>query len=55
MHGRDAYAIVRTLAGVQSPGYGRGRRNSLPDDTIIRYRRKMHTVLAALTFEWRDR
>jgi hypothetical protein len=35
MHGGDAYAIGRALARVQNPSYGRGRRNSLPDDTIV--------------------
>jgi len=45
MHGRDAYAIGRTLAGVQSPGYGPGRRNSLPDHTIVLHRDGAHRIV----------
>jgi hypothetical protein len=44
MHGRDAYAIGRSLAGAQTPGYGRGPRNSLPDHTIVRHRDEAHTI-----------
>ena len=44
MHGRDAYAIGRALARVQNPSYGRGRRNSLPDHTIVLHRDEAHTI-----------
>ena len=35
MHRHDTYAIGRTLAGVQSFNYRRGRRDSLPGNTIV--------------------
>jgi AraC-like DNA-binding protein len=42
MHRHDTYAIGRTLAGVQSFSYRRGRRDSLPGNTIVLHPDEAH-------------
>jgi AraC-like DNA-binding protein len=42
MHRHDTYAIGRTLAGVQSFNYRRGRRDSLPGNTIVLHPDEAH-------------
>lgn len=42
MHRHDTYAIGRTLTGVQSFNYRRGRRNSLPGNTIVLHPDEAH-------------
>lgn len=42
MHRHDTYAIGRTLAGVQSFNYRRGRRDSLPGNTMVLHPDEAH-------------
>jgi len=42
LHRHDTYAIGRTLAGVQSFNYRRGRRDSLPGNTIVLHPDEAH-------------
>lgn len=42
MHRHDTYAIGRTLAGVQSFNYRRGRRDSLPGHTMVLHPDEAH-------------
>ncbi|APR38482.1 AraC family transcriptional regulator [Paraburkholderia sp. SOS3] len=42
LHRHDTYAIGRTLAGVQSFSYRRGRRDSLPGNTIVLHPDEAH-------------
>ena len=42
MHRHDTYAIGRTLAGVQSFHYRRGKQNSLPGNTMVLHPDEAH-------------